>query len=62
MFENRISQDPISGCIEFHYNMNEIKVLENDILDAYGNSWVLNRESDLSEYEGFTNKIKCCRP
>jgi len=58
MFENSISQEDISGCIEFHYDKKEIEIKEEDILDNYGNSWVSNRLFASSEYPEYTHKIK----
>ena len=59
MFENTEAAQSISGCVEWHYNINELDVNENEILDNYDNNWVSNRQIQSSDYtnEGFTHKI-----
>lgn len=57
MFENRESEDPISGCIEFHFNTSDTEIEGSAILDDYNNDWVNpDQVSDNSEYN-YSNKF-----
>jgi len=58
MFENVNDFELISGCVEFHFDKNEIQITEDKILDSYGNGWVQSREIENSEYFDYTNKYK----
>ncbi len=59
MFENTQSSSPISGCVEWHYNATELTIQGDEILDNYGNNWVSNRQTQVSDYlnQGFTHKL-----
>ncbi len=48
--------DPVDGCIEFHYNKNELGVIDPEILDDY-NNWVNQPTWKVSDYsaEGYTH-------
>ena len=58
MFENSISTDTISGCVEFHFNKTDLEIEDEDILDNYGNDWVENRTLIPSEYNNYEYKYK----
>jgi hypothetical protein len=55
MFENVESGEPISGCIEFHFDKNETPIVQNSILDDYNNNWVGASDQLDSEIEGYTD-------
>ena len=58
MFENKESANPISGCIEFHFNVEDSEIEGTAILDDYDNDWVNpNQISTSSEYAGYSNKF-----
>jgi len=58
MFENIESQEPISGCVEFHYNDEDQTINYADVLDQY-NNWVIYDDIEDSDYEnfGYTHKF-----
>lgn len=49
-FENSSSAIPIEGCLEFHYNSEELTINATEILDDYGNDWVDYIMEDDSDY------------
>jgi len=57
MFENTKYDEPISGCVEFHFNENQSFITGADILDDYNNNWVGPETLSSSEYEGYTHKF-----
>lgn len=44
-----------SGCLEFHYNKDDLDISESDLLDDYGNNWVQYSDNEPSGYP-FSNK------
>lgn len=60
MIENTTSeQDPLNGCVEFHYDNSDSQFSTGDILDSYtGNDWFDGRTPGISDYEteGYTHK------
>ena len=56
MFENTQSSEAISGCVEFHFNSNDLAISSGNILDDYNNNWVGVDTLTSSEYEGYTHK------
>ena len=53
-FRNTTSKEPVNGCIEFHYNNDDIDVNFSEIKEY--NNWVTNR-TPLPSNGTFTNKI-----
>jgi|GEM_PF-5853250 len=58
MFENLESLDPISGCIEFHYNENHAYIDDTKVLDDYNNDWVGPKTIADSEFNQWTHKFE----
>ena len=60
MFENIENPNPISGCIEFHFNSSEVFIDDGAILDDYNNNWVGTKSLSQSEYQnqGYDLKFK----
>lgn len=53
-FENRESQLPLDGCIEFHYQSQHTEIDTTPIRDDYNNySWVDQRKREASPYTEF---------
>ncbi len=56
-FQNVESNDPISGCIEFHFTDNDTYIEGVSILDDYDNDWVNPNENLLSsDQQGYSHK------
>ena len=56
-FENIESNDPISGCVEFHFKNSDTDIVGASILDDYDNDWVDPDEDFMtSDQQGYTHK------